>query len=58
MRPLLRVRVRGRQRIRLQEMHSQTHCARTRLHAQIVLRSQTILIAGRYTYGVALERLA
>ena len=49
MRALLSVRVRGRQLIRLQKMHSQTHCARTRLHAQIVLRSQTILIAGRYS---------
>ena len=39
MRPLLRVRVRGRQLIRLQKMHSQTHCAGTRLHAQIVLLS-------------------
>jgi Homeodomain-like domain len=39
MRALLRVQVRGRQLIRLQKMHSQTHCGRTRLHAQIVLLS-------------------
>ena len=39
MRALLRVRVRGRQLLQLQEMHSQTHCARTRLHTQIVLLS-------------------
>jgi len=39
MHPLLRVRVRGRQLIRLKNMYSQTRCARTRLHAQMVLLS-------------------
>ena len=39
MRPLLKVRVRGRQLIRLQKVYGRTRCARTRLRALIVLLS-------------------
>jgi transposase len=39
MRPPLRVRIRGRQVIRLQKMYRQTRCARTRLRVQMVLLS-------------------
>jgi transposase len=39
MRLPLRVRVRGRQLIRLQNIYSQTRCARTRLRVQMVLLS-------------------
>ena len=39
MRPLLRIRVRGRQLIRLQNMYSQARCARTQLRIQMILLS-------------------
>lgn len=49
MRPSLRLRMRGRQRSRLQRMYGETTCPRTQLHIQMVLLS---------TAGYTVEEIA